>query len=102
MIPQLPSCRPSPEQGCEFEERKNVKSSVLLLLPQKKINYICLHPPPPPPPPLSTRNHKEYGVTSEGVNVFLEVALRRALNIDPKSQPFSIKMTGELLFSAKF
>lgn len=38
-------------------------------------------------------NHKVYGVTSEGVNVFLEVALR-ARGIDPKKQPFTVKMTG--------
>ena len=44
--------------------------------------------------PKAGINHKEYGVTSEGVNVYLEVALRRALGIDPKNQPFTIKMTG--------
>ncbi|HMN95693.1 MAG TPA: NAD-glutamate dehydrogenase [Phycisphaerales bacterium] len=38
-------------------------------------------------------NHKTYGVTSEGVNVFLEVALR-AVGIDPRHQPFSVKITG--------
>jgi glutamate dehydrogenase len=38
-------------------------------------------------------NHKVYGVTSEGVNVFLEVALR-ARGIDPRRQPFTIKITG--------
>ncbi|MFK7961330.1 MAG: NAD-glutamate dehydrogenase domain-containing protein [Phycisphaerales bacterium] len=38
-------------------------------------------------------NHKEYGVTSEGVNVFLDVALQ-ALDIDPRTQPFTVKMTG--------
>jgi glutamate dehydrogenase len=38
-------------------------------------------------------NHKEYGVTSEGVTVFLEVALR-AVGIDPRKQPFTVKMTG--------
>ena len=38
-------------------------------------------------------NHKVYGVTSEGVNVFLEVALR-SIGIDPKTQPFSVKITG--------
>ncbi|MCP4834217.1 MAG: amino acid dehydrogenase, partial [Phycisphaera sp.] len=37
--------------------------------------------------------HKGYGVTSEGVNVFLEVALR-SIGIDPKTQPFSVKITG--------
>lgn len=38
-------------------------------------------------------NHKEYGVTSEGVNVFLDVALT-ALGIDPHTQSFTVKMTG--------
>jgi len=38
-------------------------------------------------------NHKEYGVTSEGVTVFLDVALR-SVGIDPKAQPFTIKITG--------
>lgn len=38
-------------------------------------------------------NHKQYGVTSEGVTVFLDVALR-AIGIDPKKQPFTVKMTG--------
>lgn len=39
-------------------------------------------------------NHKEFGVTSEGVVVYLDVALRKALNIDPKRQPFTVKVTG--------
>jgi glutamate dehydrogenase len=38
-------------------------------------------------------NHKEYGVTSEGVTVFLEVALR-AVGIDPRAQDFTVKLTG--------
>ncbi len=38
-------------------------------------------------------NHKEFGVTSEGVNVFLEVTLR-SLGIDPRAQAFTIKLTG--------
>jgi glutamate dehydrogenase len=38
-------------------------------------------------------NHKVYGVTSEGVNVFLEVALL-ARGIDPRKQPFTVKITG--------
>lgn len=38
-------------------------------------------------------NHKEYGVTSEGVNVFLEVALK-STGIDPRRQPFTLKITG--------
>ena len=44
--------------------------------------------------PRAGINHKVYGVTSEGVNVFLEVALKRALSIDPRKDPFTIKMTG--------
>ena len=38
-------------------------------------------------------NHKQYGVTSEGVNVFLDVALR-TIGIDPRNQAFTIKLTG--------
>ncbi|EQC28841.1 hypothetical protein SDRG_13354 [Saprolegnia diclina VS20] len=38
-------------------------------------------------------NHKVYGVTSEGVAVFADVALR-SQNIDPKKQPFTVKITG--------
>jgi glutamate dehydrogenase len=38
-------------------------------------------------------NHKEFGVTSEGIQVFLEVALQ-ALGTDPRRQPFSLKLTG--------
>jgi glutamate dehydrogenase len=38
-------------------------------------------------------NHKEYGVTSEGLNVFLEQTLR-FLGINPKTQTFTVKMTG--------
>jgi glutamate dehydrogenase len=44
--------------------------------------------------PAAGINHKVYGVTSEGVNVFLEVALNETLNINPRSNEFSIKMTG--------
>jgi glutamate dehydrogenase len=38
-------------------------------------------------------NHKEYGVTSEGVTVFLEVALR-ADGHRPRAQDFTVKLTG--------
>ena len=38
-------------------------------------------------------NHKEYGVTSEGVIVFLDTALR-AVGINPTTDPFTIKLTG--------
>ncbi len=38
-------------------------------------------------------NHKVYGVTSEGVNVFLDIALK-ARGIDPRKQKFTIKITG--------
>ena len=44
--------------------------------------------------PRAGINHKEYGVTSEGVNVFLESALRHTLNIDPRKSSFTIKITG--------
>jgi len=43
--------------------------------------------------PKAGINHKEYGVTSEGVNVYLDVALRH-LGKDPTKEPFAIKMTG--------
>ncbi len=38
-------------------------------------------------------NHKVYGVTSEGVNVFLDIALQ-SVGIDPRTQPFTVKITG--------
>jgi glutamate dehydrogenase len=38
-------------------------------------------------------NHKEFGVTSEGVVVFLDVGLR-SIGIDPRKQHFTVKMTG--------
>jgi glutamate dehydrogenase len=38
-------------------------------------------------------NHKEYGVTSEGLNVFLDNMLRY-LGINPKTDRFTVKMTG--------
>jgi len=44
--------------------------------------------------PTAGINHKEFGVTSEGVNTFLDVALQEVLNINPREQEFTIKMTG--------
>ena len=38
-------------------------------------------------------NHKVYGVTSEGVTVFLEAALG-FVGIDPRKQAFTVKLTG--------
>ena len=38
-------------------------------------------------------NHKEYGVTSRGVNVYME-AILKYLNIDPKKEVFTVKMSG--------
>ncbi|MCI0382672.1 MAG: NAD-glutamate dehydrogenase [Chlamydiae bacterium] len=38
-------------------------------------------------------NHKEYGVTSFGVNVYMEEVLKY-LGIDPSKQPFTVKMSG--------
>jgi glutamate dehydrogenase len=38
-------------------------------------------------------NHKEYGVTSRGVNIYMEEVLK-FLGIDPKKDPFTVKMTG--------
>ncbi len=43
--------------------------------------------------PSAGINHKEFGVTSLGVNVYLEETLK-FLGIDPYNQPFTIKMTG--------
>ena len=44
--------------------------------------------------PDSGINHKVYGVTSTGVNVFLDVALEKALHINPQNEPFTVKLTG--------
>jgi len=44
--------------------------------------------------PRAGINHKEFGVTSEGVNVYLDVALQRVLGIDPRASPFTVKITG--------
>lgn len=38
-------------------------------------------------------NHKEYGVTSLGVNVYM-TELLRFMGIDPSKDPFTVKMTG--------
>ncbi len=38
-------------------------------------------------------NHKEYGVTSYGVNVYLHEALK-FIGIDPDKQPFTVKISG--------
>ncbi|MCG6937728.1 MAG: NAD-glutamate dehydrogenase [Gammaproteobacteria bacterium] len=38
-------------------------------------------------------NHKTYGVTSEGVNIFLEVGLNN-IGINPRKESFTIKITG--------
>jgi len=38
-------------------------------------------------------NHKEYGVTSLGVNVYMEKILKY-IGIDPYTQPFTVKMSG--------
>eukprot|EP00928_Gymnodinium_smaydae_P020417 TRINITY_DN17892_c0_g2_i1.p1 TRINITY_DN17892_c0_g2~~TRINITY_DN17892_c0_g2_i1.p1 ORF type:complete len:1064 (+),score=233.87 TRINITY_DN17892_c0_g2_i1:397-3192(+) len=43
--------------------------------------------------PKAGINHKQYGVTSEGVVVFLDVALRN-FGINPDKQPFTVKITG--------
>lgn len=43
--------------------------------------------------PLSGINHKKYGVTSEGVLVFLRYALIES-GVDPERDAFSIKLTG--------
>jgi glutamate dehydrogenase len=38
-------------------------------------------------------NHKEYGVTSLGVNVYAEMLLK-SIDIDPTKEPFTVKMSG--------
>jgi glutamate dehydrogenase len=43
--------------------------------------------------PPSVINHKVYGVTSEGVNVYLDVALRNTLEIEPTKDDFTLKIT---------
>jgi glutamate dehydrogenase len=43
--------------------------------------------------PRSGVNHKEFGVTSEGVTAFLKHALQYA-SIDPETDSFSVKLTG--------
>lgn len=43
--------------------------------------------------PGSGINHKEYGVTSYGVNIYLQQTLLH-LGIDPETQPFTIKISG--------
>ena len=47
--------------------------------------------------PLAGFNHKHYGVTSEGVVVNLEVALKNCLGIDPRKDKFTIKITEDLM-----
>lgn len=44
--------------------------------------------------PKTGINHKEYGVTSEGINCFLDEALQRVLSINPVKDKFSVKLTG--------
>jgi len=44
--------------------------------------------------PRAGINHKEYGVTSEGVNVYLDVAIRHVLGLNPSEDSFTVKMTG--------
>ncbi|MFW5837456.1 MAG: NAD-glutamate dehydrogenase domain-containing protein, partial [Desulfovibrionaceae bacterium] len=43
--------------------------------------------------PKTGINHKEYGVTSEGVVVFADQALQ-SLGINPRTHPFTVKLTG--------
>jgi len=43
--------------------------------------------------PKTGINHKQYGVTTEGVCIFLDVALRN-MGIEPEKEPFTLKMTG--------
>lgn len=43
--------------------------------------------------PTTGINHKEFGVTTEGVCIYLDVALRN-LGKDPRKDPITLKMTG--------
>jgi len=43
--------------------------------------------------PKAGINHKTYGVTSYGVNAYMDQALR-FMNIDPNRQPFTVKISG--------
>lgn len=43
--------------------------------------------------PIAGINHKEYGVTSLGLNVYMD-ALLRYFGIDPTKTPFTVKMSG--------
>lgn len=43
--------------------------------------------------PRAGINHKEYGVTSLGVNVYIEEMLK-FMGVDPRQDPFTIKITG--------
>ncbi len=43
--------------------------------------------------PRAGINHKEYGVTSFGVNVYMHEALK-FIGIDPETMPFTVKITG--------
>lgn len=51
--------------------------------------------------PRAGINHKEYGVTSEGVNVFLDVGLRNVLGVNPTDQPFTVSFTRSCLHNSK-
>ena len=46
--------------------------------------------------PRTGINHKEFGVTSEGVNTYLDAALRSILGINPEKDEFTVKMTGKI------
>ena len=50
--------------------------------------------------PRAGINHKEFGVTSEGVNTFLDVALQQVLSINPREQEFTVKITGEMIITS--
>ncbi len=43
--------------------------------------------------PLTGINHKEYGVTSYGVNVYM-IEVLKYLGIDPEQDPFTVKISG--------
>ena len=73
---------------------ENVSNSLIVWITQRA----ALRGHPLPSAFMSSKpgagiNHKEYGITSEGVTVFLEEALRH-MGIDPAKQPFTLKITG--------
>jgi glutamate dehydrogenase len=73
---------------------ENVSNSLIVWITQRA----ALRGHPLPSAFMSSKpgagiNHKEFGITSEGVTVFLEESLHQ-LGIDPDKEPFTLKITG--------